>query len=53
MWKTLAIEVSEAATAARRPLEDVLAELLRSKREQTLHETQVDLSTSASRSTPP
>jgi AAA family ATP:ADP antiporter len=44
MWTALAIEVPEAATTARRPLEDVLAELLRSRRdEQTLHATQVDL----------
>jgi AAA family ATP:ADP antiporter len=44
MWQVLAIEVPEAPTTAKRPLEDVLAELLRSRRDQAmLHTTQVDL----------
>jgi hypothetical protein len=44
MWQALAIEVSDAGVSARRPLEDVLAELLRSRRDEaTLHATQVDL----------
>ena len=40
MWVALAIEAPEAAPAAKRPIEEVLAELLRPKQ---LHATQVDL----------
>lgn len=40
MWLALAIEAPEAAPAAKRPIEEVLAELLRPKQ---LHATQVDL----------
>ena len=40
MWLALSIETPEAAPAAKRPIEEVLAELLRPKQ---LHATQVDL----------